>query len=241
LWRTGIYDLAVTETLFRLAEPGELVVDAGANIGYMTSVLAAAVGPAGEVISFEPQPEVLSVLHSNVAGLARARFGKVEVRGVGLSDRAGRAHLAPNDENDFNENMGTARITDEAIDGWSIDVVMLDEVLQGRAVGVLKIDVEGHEEQALAGAAQLISQRRIRDIVFEELPETGTGARELLRSSGYTFLWIDERLRGLRVADAAPPRKVAYDPMSVVATLDAERARRRLGSRGWRSLRRGAA
>jgi hypothetical protein len=37
----GVIDLAVTETLFRLANPGEIAVDVGANIGYMTAVLAA--------------------------------------------------------------------------------------------------------------------------------------------------------------------------------------------------------
>ena len=43
LGTTGIYDLAVSELLFRLIHPGDLVVDAGANIGYM-SVLAATAG-----------------------------------------------------------------------------------------------------------------------------------------------------------------------------------------------------
>src|SRR5688572_15513819 len=43
LGTTGIYDLAVSEVLFRLIRRGDFVVDAGANIGYM-SVLAATAG-----------------------------------------------------------------------------------------------------------------------------------------------------------------------------------------------------
>ena len=42
---TGIYNLAVSELLFRLIRPGDLVIDAGANVGYM-SVLAATAGAA---------------------------------------------------------------------------------------------------------------------------------------------------------------------------------------------------
>jgi hypothetical protein len=35
----GLYEFGVTETLWRLTEPGELAIDAGANIGYTASIL----------------------------------------------------------------------------------------------------------------------------------------------------------------------------------------------------------
>ena len=38
VWRLGLYDLAVSETLWRLTSPGDLTVDVGANIGHMTSI-----------------------------------------------------------------------------------------------------------------------------------------------------------------------------------------------------------
>ena len=63
LGTTGIYDLAVSELLFRLIHPGDLVVDAGANIGYM-SVLAATAG--AHVIAFEPNPDLLPTLRQNL-------------------------------------------------------------------------------------------------------------------------------------------------------------------------------
>ena len=49
---TGIYDLIVTEILWRLINKGEIAVDVGANIGYMTSLMAAKVASSGKVYSY---------------------------------------------------------------------------------------------------------------------------------------------------------------------------------------------
>src|SRR5882724_1375106 len=50
----GVYDLAVSETIWRLTEPGDSCLDVGANIGYMTSLLAVRAAESGKVFSFEP-------------------------------------------------------------------------------------------------------------------------------------------------------------------------------------------
>jgi hypothetical protein len=46
----GVYEREVTETLWRLTDPGDLAIDVGANIGYTTSILGIRVGPKGRVI-----------------------------------------------------------------------------------------------------------------------------------------------------------------------------------------------
>lgn len=40
LHRSGVFDLIVMETLWRLAQSGSIAVDCGANIGYMNGLLA---------------------------------------------------------------------------------------------------------------------------------------------------------------------------------------------------------
>jgi hypothetical protein len=63
---TGIYDIGVSEVLFRLIRAGDLFVDAGANLGYMTLLGGVACSPSGQVIAFEPNPQLFSLLRQNV-------------------------------------------------------------------------------------------------------------------------------------------------------------------------------
>src|SRR5947207_14925714 len=50
-------DRAERQLLRQILVPGNVAVDAGANIGIYSQFLARCVGPAGVVYSFEPSPE----------------------------------------------------------------------------------------------------------------------------------------------------------------------------------------
>src|ERR1700736_1568487 len=56
IYSTRIYDLALSETLWRLIEPGNFVLDIGANIGFTTSLCSYKAGVTGKVWAFEPNP-----------------------------------------------------------------------------------------------------------------------------------------------------------------------------------------
>lgn len=91
----------------------------------------------------------------------------------GASDRAGTAALHPvMDLGGFSledEPLGPLRRPREGSSAIDIEVTTLDEFVScDTEIGVLKIDVEGHELNILEGARRLIAQRRIRDIVFED-------------------------------------------------------------------------
>src|SRR5258708_3924507 len=66
IYMRGVHDLAVCEVLWRLAGEGEAVVDVGANIGLMTSILSRKVGRRGRVLAFEALPEVFDKIERNV-------------------------------------------------------------------------------------------------------------------------------------------------------------------------------
>lgn len=52
----GLYEPATVQALSRFLAAGDTFLDVGANIGYLSAVGAALVGPTGQVHSFEPVP-----------------------------------------------------------------------------------------------------------------------------------------------------------------------------------------
>jgi FkbM family methyltransferase len=241
--RTGIYDLLAVEALFRLVDPGDVAVDAGANIGHMTSALATAAGPRGRVISFEPHPEVLAVLERNVQRWrGDSGVATIDTYGYGLSRNPGRATLVVSQ--DFQSNRGTSRIVAEGdisahADVIEITLVRLDDMVQG-PVGLLKLDVEGHEAAVLDGAAGMLSAGAVRDIVFEEERRPPTEATKLLQGHGYHVRELLQELWGPRlVSPGTDGARGSWDPPVLVASRDVQRLERRFSRWGWRALRPG--
>ena len=65
--RLGVHEAAVTEAMWRLADPTDLALDVGANIGYFTSLLASRVD---RVVAFEAHPLLAERQKFNLAMIA---------------------------------------------------------------------------------------------------------------------------------------------------------------------------
>src|SRR5205085_8631983 len=134
--RTGTYELVVAEALARLAERGETGVDAGANVGLFTNVLALAVGARGRVVAFEPHPEIHKLLRRNVELWRRELcLENIDMRAEALSSQTGSGELTV--WGDFADNRGTASLEPMqtgAARSVHVPTVRLDEVLAARTV-----------------------------------------------------------------------------------------------------------
>src|SRR3954469_11890113 len=109
IFKQRIFDLAVSECAWRLLQPGDHVIDAGANIGYMTMLFAARIGNSGFVHAFEPHPGVAARLQANARRVEeRQDFGRVLIHRHALGAARGTAELFENDY--FATNQGTASI-----------------------------------------------------------------------------------------------------------------------------------
>ena len=228
----GLFDLLVTEALLRLADPGELAADVGANVGYMAAVLADAVGPSGRVIAFEPHPDIFAELGFNTAGLP------VDAHQAAVSDHAGTALLHIPDSFSGNRGIASLEASSEAATEVAVPALTLDEALAGRSIGVMKIDIEGHELAALRGAERLLGERRVRDIVFEEHDPAHSVVAPHLAERGYRLFRLHKTFFGPRLL--APDAAVGlsrWESPSLLATLDPARAEARFARRGWRALR----
>jgi FkbM family methyltransferase len=243
LWTTGVFDLAVSEVLFRLTERGDLVIDAGANIGYMTLLAAVRSGPGGRVVAFEPNPHVARWLMQNIEAAGQEyAIAAVEVRTCALGSESGTAHLVLPDSSAANEGLARiASLEDVIRDGDSVPVPVerLDDVIGNRTVGLMKVDVEGHEEHVLRGAASLLGSHRIRHIVFEEHHGPGSPAMKMLSAAGYEIFAIGWSMRGPVLAPAADgSRASAFEAPSYLATTESRKALDVCRAAGWQTLQR---
>jgi FkbM family methyltransferase len=245
IWKRGIFEPHVSEAIWRLLDPGEVAVDAGANIGYMTSIMLRRVGPRGLVIAVEPHPDIGQELSYNVASWRQRGFGSVVVQLDALADRNGDGVLGIPPY--FVLNRGVARLTSPDVQWTAIarhhvrlatlDTLLLSVVGPRRHVGLLKVDVEYSELALFRGAADTLAGRRVRDIVYEDHGGPESDAAELLRSLGYTIFRLGRSFSGVVIADSIDGHERGVRSPDYLATLDPRRAGERLRARGWRIFR----
>jgi FkbM family methyltransferase len=246
LIRQNVFDIAVTETAWRLLEEGDVAVDVGANIGYLTSLFAARVGLRGRVEAFEPHPRIFARLRKNVDNL---KFGAAPVT-IGLHEyalgsRDGTARLLEPSAFRINEGASTLVTGPDAVGvqdsaGFEIRLARLDTVLADCDIGLLKVDVEGFEPEVFAGAERLLARQRIRNIIYEAHDCERSPLHCLLSQYGYSVFGIGHDLFGLRITPgiAAPQVDRRWESPSYLATLSAGAVLPSLQARGWQVLQR---
>jgi len=165
--------------------PGDIVVDAGANIGTHTVAFANLVGPTGVVHAFEPQRRNFQMLAGNVAINA---LDNVFCHQAAVGDALGQIRLPPLPPAETNFNFSAVSIVGAAAQGESVPLVTLDS-LNLPSCRLIKIDTEGMEPQVLSGARTLIE--RCRPFLYLENNEPGASQRlsAALDSFGYTAWW----------------------------------------------------
>jgi FkbM family methyltransferase len=235
---TGVFDPCVSEAIQRLVDPGDLVVDVGANVGYMTSLAAVRAGTDGRVMAFEPHPVVFAMLSDNIARWNESAVAEIQGHQLALSDHEGTAEL--NAGHAFHANMGLSSL-DSAAEATAGDVLVpvevkrLDEIIGEERVGLLKVDVEGHEPGVLRGSRRLLESARIRDVIFEDHNPYPDESTRILEDAGYRLFSLSNDLFGVNLGAPAERGEVREWPgASYLATREPERAAQRLRPRGWR-------
>jgi FkbM family methyltransferase len=170
---------------------GMTVVDCGAHHGMLSLIFASAVGPTGKVFAYEALPSNAAVVEQNASlnGLKN-----IEVRAVGVGDVQGSVTVSFNASNTVVMNsdlyMGQA---DEVI-----QIVRLDDDLAPNVkVDFLKIDVEGHDLNALRGMPRILSQHPIIDLelhnfIFADKVSTLSQILSILQPLGYSWELLAE-------------------------------------------------
>jgi len=156
LSRGEIWEHTIVQLIKKYAKQGTIAVDLGSHIGTHLLSMSQAVGNKGYVIGFEPQKKMFSELRMNMllnhcqnVGVYRCAVGK-EFKRIQMN----RAISA----NEGGTSIGHG--------GDFAEVIPLDS-LQLKDVSLVKIDVEGYEDEVLAGAEATI--RRNHPTIIIEL------------------------------------------------------------------------
>ncbi len=162
-------------------QAGDVVVDCGAYIGDFTTRASRIVGPKGRVLAFEANPKTYSICARNIRN---NRLTNVKLYNVALGDRTRTGYLKVD-----RINLGATRIVDDdsAASGQTVNMRTLSEfldVLGGRRIRLLKMNVEGYATKILAGAPELL-ERRLFENLAAELHPGEEGLQALLEAHGY--------------------------------------------------------
>lgn len=216
---TGQYEPQETALVRSILRPGMTFVDVGANWGYFTLLAASLVGPAGCVLSLEPDPRLYPMLQDNVG---RGALRQVVVSQLAAGHEAGTSTLAGYSEN--GGNFGVSRIVANS-DGeecvFQVRSDSLDRILKQHefsSIDLMKMDIEGAEAFAIAGLEDSLAEKRVKRLLLElhpvELAEHGSAVSVIvqkLQSAGYTGWTIDH--------SPAATRRAAYNKAMNIKTL----------------------
>ena len=188
--------------LFRnVVKPGDVVIEAGANVGALTIPLAKIVGDTGRVHAFEPQKDNFECLASNVTSLCN-----VTVWPKALASSKYRISYAAVDL-DKVCNLGSTELSTHCaiVPANSQITTTIDEIFPFASVSFIKADVEGMELEILRGAGATIDRCRPILYVEDDREQNSAALRAWLISHGYRLyrhtppLYNPENWRGSRV------------------------------------------
>jgi FkbM family methyltransferase len=190
----GEFEPATTTVVKILLERGDRVVDVGANIGYFSLLFSQCVGEQGQVHSFEPVPQLASMLQSNAA---LNRFSQITLNRVALSDHEGQAHfyVGPDD------NSGLSSLRQPRSSSASLDVELkkFDGIFSpDENIALIKIDVEGAELAVVRGMDAYLRARHPNILLevtkqfLEEMGDSEQGLLTHLQDLGYHCYVIGE-------------------------------------------------
>jgi FkbM family methyltransferase len=179
----GEYGEGEIKVFEQLLQPGDVVIDVGANIGALSVPMGQLVGKTGKVIAFEPGDNNVELLEANLAAntecdftimhyAAGAEHGEVTVAQVASPT------LWRKPEKDFH-------LLGPEI---KVKVIPIDDLDLPRCK-LIKIDVDGMEAEVIRGMDQTI--RRCRPFIYIENEQPGKQAELIaeLTKRGYRLWW----------------------------------------------------
>lgn len=159
---SGLHEFEDMAFLLHLLRPEDLFLDVGANVGSYTVLASKVIGAT--TIAAEPIPSTYRNLERNIH--ANRIQERVTSLNVGLGKDVSKLTMS-NDRDTMNS------IVEDNYQGAKIDVEILpvDDVLNGKEAVLWKVDVEGFEEAVIQGAGRSLSNPKLLAVMLESNSE----------------------------------------------------------------------
>lgn len=182
----GTYEPDLQEASSRLIQPGMVVYDIGANIGYISLMATRLAMEDGHVYAFEALPKNVERLRANID--LNNLFGLVTEIHAAVTDQTGEAVFLTHESGAMGKAKGSAGREELYAAELRVPAIAIDDFVyeQGNPPPqVIKMDIEGGEGMALRGMEKILKE--IRPIFMIELhgQEAAQQVWEILTGTGY--------------------------------------------------------
>ena len=195
------YESNILENIIRR---GDMILDVGANVGYMTLLMALKSGPTGRVYSYEPVKRTFQKLQENIKHNEKLPLSEVILRRKGLGERAASIpiYLRAVVSGTGIDSGRSSIISDFSIAGYKviaeqIELCRLDDENIEDKLTLVKCDIEGYEKAFFEGGMATLSRDKPL-LLFEWNPSPQSYTAEdiiaILRGiCDYEFFSISEK------------------------------------------------
>jgi FkbM family methyltransferase len=194
IYLTGEFDRSIIEILCNFSQPNDVLLDVGANIGYVSACFLKNVQES-RAIAVEPQEGVLRLLRANLPN------DRSTIVPCALSDTDGEVWFQTNKANN-----GAGRIvTAGGQEAIRIQTQSPDRLFAHASISridLVKIDAEGHEKKIIESCISHFDRLHPRAILFEDSADDASQISALLTQIGYKTFGIEKSLTSLSLTES---------------------------------------
>lgn len=187
----GTYEPDLQAAVRELVRTGTIIYDVGANIGYVSLLLAKAAGAGGHVYAFEALPENAERWRTNIR--LNGMDSRLSLTSAAVTRASGPVRFLVHASGGMGKVAGSAGRADGYQSEITVPGLSLDEFIfeQGNPPPqVIKMDIEGGEVLALQGMRRVLSEARPLMLMELHGPESSRAAWETLKAAGYQICWM---------------------------------------------------
>jgi FkbM family methyltransferase len=193
-YAAGFHETALLACLAAHLQPGDVLYDVGAHIGYISLVAARLVGASGKVFAFEADPENATRItgHAEMNALPQVELVGAAVWSECKTLSFYRAAATSSRNTGAVTTLERGKTADGVI---VVEAVTLDHfAADHRSPTLVKIDVEGAEEEVLKGAEEVIRRSKPTLICEVHNERAAEGVAAWLARMGYQSKWLGKGL-----------------------------------------------